>query len=268
MIAVAALAAATIHAAPAAASSFDGISIEARLISVDTASHSATVRIDPAPVGSYELGHDTGLLARGVVLYTTTVDGSVQHPYRADNFIDPFKTTLPLEGDTSTYPFHHLTVEIDALAATARGVRSGKLVPVRLHIISDVAGYRASPRSITRQGTVVKIGLHVDPSWATVLFALFIMAVMWALALAAVAVTVNLVTRRRRFEPAFAPLLATLLFAFPVVRNALPGIPPVGALFDYAAFFWAESIVALALIALIAGWATGAPLAGRGEPRD
>ena len=111
------------------------------------------------------------------------------------------------------------------------------------------------------------IGLHVDPSWATVLFAVFIMAVMWALALAAVAVTINLVTRRRRFEPAFAPLLATLLFAFPVVRNALPGIPPVGVLFDYAAFFWAESIVALALIALIAGWATGAPLAGRGEPR-
>jgi hypothetical protein len=95
----------------------------------------------------------------------------------------------------------------------------------------------------------------------------FIMVVMWALALAAIAVVVNLVARRRRFEGAFTAFLAALLFAFPTVRNALPGIPPVGVLFDYAAFFWAEAIVALSLIALIIGW-TSRALVGTGERRD
>jgi hypothetical protein len=76
----------------------------------------------------------------------------VGHPYRAGNFTDPFKTTLPLEGDTSSYPFHHLTVKIDALAAPAGGVRSGKLVPVRLHIISDLAATVSPPgRSRARE---------------------------------------------------------------------------------------------------------------------
>jgi hypothetical protein len=78
---------------------------------------------------------------------------------------------------------------------------------------------------------------------------------------------VNLVTRRRRFEGSFATLLAALLFAFPTVRNTLPGIPPVGVLFDYAAFFWAEALVALSLIILIVGW-TVRRLVGTVEPQD
>ena len=269
IIAVAVLTAVAIHAGPAAASSFDGIRIEARLISVDTTKQSAIVRIDPFPVGSYALSASAALLTREVVLYTNTVDGSLRHTYRAGDFMDPFETTVPLGGDTSTYPFHHLKVEIDALASTAGGIRAGNAVRLRLHVISDLAGYRISPRSVTREGagTILQVVLRVSPSWPAVLFAVFIMAVMWALALAAVVVAVTLVTRRRRFEGAFAGFLAVLLFAFPTVRNALPGIPPVGVLFDYAAFFWAEAIVALALIALIAGWATRS-LVGTVERRD
>jgi hypothetical protein len=90
---------------------------------------------------------------------------------------------------------------------------------------------------------------------------------MWALALGAVSVAVNLVIRRRKFEGSFATLLAALLFAFPTVRNNLPGIPPVGVLFDYAAFFWAEALVALSLIALLTGWTLRA-LVGTTERRD
>ena len=90
---------------------------------------------------------------------------------------------------------------------------------------------------------------------------------MWALALGALAVAVSLVARRRRFEAGFAAFSAALLFAFPTVRNSLPGIPPVGVLFDYAAFFWAEALVALALITLIAGW-TFRGLVGTVERRE
>jgi hypothetical protein len=100
-----------------------------------------------------------------------------------------------------------------------------------------------------------------------VLFAVFIMGVMWGLGLGALAVAVSLVARRRRFEAGFTGFLAILLFAFPTVRNGLPGIPPVGALLDYAAFFWAEALVALALIALITAWTVRA-LAGTTDQRD
>ena len=32
------------------------------------------------------------------------------------------------------------------------------------------------------------------------------------------------------------------------VRNAAPGSPPIGSLIDYAAFFWAEGIIAASLV--------------------
>jgi hypothetical protein len=267
VIAIVALFAATaVHVASAsAAPSFNGIVLDARLITVNTTTASVTVRIDPAPGGSFALP-PLDLLTKDVVLYTNTVNGSLAHRYRAGNFMDPFETTVPLDGDTSTYPFHHLKVELSALASTAGGVRSGKTVPLQLHVSSSLAGYRVSTQSAIREGPLVDVVLHVDPSWAAVAFAVFIMVVMWALALGALAVAVSLVARRRRFEGAFAGFLAVLLFAFPTVRNSLPGIPPVGVLFDYAAFFWAEALVALALIALITGWTVRA-LVGTVERR-
>jgi hypothetical protein len=257
---VAVLAASAIRVASAtAARSFDGIVLDARLTSVDTATASAIARIDPNPGGSFAQP-PFDLLTKNVVLYTSTVNGPVAHSYRAGDFMDPFETTVPLEGDTSTYPFQHLKVEISALASTARGVRSGETVPLQLHFSSGLAGYRVSTQSDVLKGPVVNVVLDVHPSWAAVLFAVFIMVVMWALALCALAVAVSLLARRRRFEGAFAGFLAVLLFAFPTVRNSLPGIPPVGVLFDYVSFFWAEALVALALIALIIGWTVRGPV--------
>jgi hypothetical protein len=180
--------------------------------------------------------------------------------------MDAFETTVPLDGDTSTYPFQNLRIGIGALVVSG-GLRSGSGVPVRLVFRSAVAGYRVSPDQAVREGKdiVAAVELHVQPSWETVAFAVFIMFVMWALALGAVSVAVNLIRRRRKFEGSFTTLLAALLFAFPTVRNNLPGIPPVGVLFDYVAFFWAEALVALSLIALLAGW-TVRRLVGTGEP--
>jgi hypothetical protein len=265
---VAALAAMAIGTVPAkAAAPFDGIVVNVQLIAVNTATSSATMRIEPEPSGSYTQG-TTGLLTKEVVLYTSTTTGELAHTYRAGTFMDPFETMVPLEGDTSTYPFFHLKTGTAALASTSGGVRAGRGVPLQLVFHSAVAGYRVSPNPAVREGPPdesVVLELRVDPSWATVVFAVFIMFVMWALALGAVSVAVNLVIRRRKFEGSFATLLAALLFAFPTVRNNLPGIPPVGVLFDYAAFFWAEALVALSLIALLTGWTLRA-LMGTNEP--
>src|SRR5437763_2120250 len=185
---VAVLAATAIHGGSAtAAPSFNGIVLDARLITVNTATAGVTVRIDPTPGGSFAQP-PLDLLTKDVVLYTSTVNGSLAHSYRAGNFMDPFETTVPLDGDTSTYPFHHLKVEISALASTAGGVRSGKTVPLRLRMSSSLAGYRVSIQSAMRDRPLVDVVLHVDPSWGAVLFAVFIMAVMWALALGALAI--------------------------------------------------------------------------------
>ena len=159
------------------------------------------------------------MLNQDVVINTSTINGSLGRTYRAGSFMDPFETTVPLEGDTSTYPFHHLSVDFEALATTAGGVNRGKPVVVRLQFTSNLGGYRVSPNMATQQGTLLRITLRVDPSWATLLFAIFIMVVMWALGLAAIVVAVSLVRRRRRFEGSFMVFLAALLFAFPTAAT-------------------------------------------------
>ena len=45
-----------------------------------------------------------------------------------------------------------------------------------------------------------------------------------------------------------------LLFAFPAIRNIEPFVPPMGVLSDFVGFFWAESIVAIALIIHLYCW--------------
>jgi hypothetical protein len=85
----------------------------------------------------------------------------------------------------------------------------------------------------------------------TIFWALFVDVLFWGTAVAALMLAVQLAEGHRRFEAGFTSFLAALLFAFPAVRNALPGSPPIGSLNDFLAFFWTEGIVALALVALL-----------------
>ena len=253
IIVAAACAASVVDASPvAAAPPFDGIVVEAQPVSVDPTTDTATVRFFPVPSGS--LRGENDVLTRAVVVYTTSSTGALAHPYGAQDFMSPFETTVPLQGSTADYPFHHFKIEFVVFTTAAGGIRSGRAVPTEVQVASNVSGYRVAAQSTKQQGDTEQIVVDLEPSLATQAFVVFIMVVMWALAFGAVAVVVRLLTRKRRFEGSFATFLAALLFAFPTVRNNLPAIPPVGVLFDYAAFFWAEGLVAVSLVALIIGW--------------
>ena len=72
----------------------------------------------------------------------------------------------------------------------------------------------------------------------------FMIIAMWALALSVLGGARILAARRQGMVwPALGWMAATL-FALIGMRNAAPGSPPIGSLIDYAAFFWAEAIIA------------------------
>ncbi|NKB17610.1 MAG: DUF4436 family protein [Pseudanabaena sp. CRU_2_10] len=50
--------------------------------------------------------------------------------------------------------------------------------------------------------------------------------------------------------------MGALLFALPAVRNIQPGIPPVGTLTDFLSFFWAEALIATAVVIMFYCWFT------------
>jgi hypothetical protein len=53
--------------------------------------------------------------------------------------------------------------------------------------------------------------------------------------------------------------LAAIAFALPVLRNALPGSPPLGIQADMWVFLWAELAAVLALALVVFKWAKAGP---------
>jgi hypothetical protein len=87
-----------------------------------------------------------------------------------------------------------------------------------------------------------------------VFFVVFMSLIMAALTVGAATVTVGVVLRGLRPEFGMFTWTAALLFAFPGIRNALPGTPPLGCLTDFLIFFWAEILIALCMVALLVKW--------------
>jgi hypothetical protein len=146
-----------------------------------------------------------------------------------------------------------MTTGPGSLAACVKGRL--KPVPVQVKLATGYAGFATSsrkPKSLQQFGLLVN--LSFSRSTPTILYTVSMMVVMWSVGLGAFALSASLVARRRRFEAGFTGFLAALLFAFPAVRNSLPGAPPIGVLTDYAAFFWGEALVAAALLLLLFGW--------------
>jgi hypothetical protein len=89
-------------------------------------------------------------------------------------------------------------------------------------------------------------------------FALFALCAYGAmLVLAGCALTVGILTfaDMRPPEATLIGALAAIAFALPVLRNAMPGSPPLGVSADIWVFLWTELAVVLALVLIVFKWA-------------
>ena len=91
----------------------------------------------------------------------------------------------------------------------------------------------------------------VTRSSSTILFAVFIMAFMWCLTIAALIAAWYIASGKLGLFWSALGFLGTLLFALIPLRNAVPGDPPIGSLIDFAAFFIAEGVVSISMIVTV-----------------
>lgn len=132
---------------------------------------------------------------------------------------------------------------------------AGHAVPTTLDVFASIHGFSFKLDTSSEEsdgGHLVTLGVERSP--ATRFFSIFVMVVMWALALLALALMVRLILLGRPIEFPMFTFVAVLLFAFPAVRNALPGAPPLGVRSDYLSFFWCEVLVAFSLIVMLGTW--------------
>jgi hypothetical protein len=225
----------------------NGIGVNARVIGVDPATDAMTVRLEFVPLGTFALTEVA--LRQPVEVFINTAKGRTSLSYSRGAVVSPTEATLALSGgDFLDYPFDKYD---SALLVYAQ--QGPKRVPVSMRLTTGFNGFQVD----TSRGTFLGQGyprFKLRRASTTIFFAVFIMVVFWATAGAALWLAARLIERRRKFEGAFCGFLAALLFAFPTVRNSLPGNPPIGSLNDFLAFFWTEGIVALALIGVLVTW--------------
>ena len=225
-----------------------GIGVVARVIGVDPSADAMTIRLEFAPLGPY--ARDDILLSRGVNVFISTAKGRSVIHFPAGSVMSPTEAVVSLTGgELLDYPFDSYKSALVVFAGDERR----RPVPVSMEVSTGFNGFRVNTTQSAYRGQAFP-RFELRRATSTIFFAIFIMVIFWLTALAAFGLAVMLAERRRKFEAGFTGFLAALLFAFPTVRNNLPGSPPIGSLNDFLAFFWTEGIVALALILVLVTW--------------
>ncbi|MFD6184838.1 DUF4436 family protein [Streptomyces goshikiensis] len=225
-------------------SAADRVDVEAAVQSVDATARELVLRVWVTPRGT--LGEAEGSAPVADLTLRTSGATLGDLTFKAHERLETRDVQVALTGGSiSDYPFDSY--------ATAIGFQAylgNKQVPVRLLFSNKDTLFSASVKPApSRQSAAV--ALTLSRSGSVLVFAVFMMVVMWALAASVLLGAWYLTTRVEELVwPALAWMAATL-FALSAFRNTAPGTPPIGCVLDWFAFLWAETVIALCLITVV-----------------
>ncbi|MDI3403851.1 DUF4436 family protein [Streptomyces cavernicola] len=228
-----------------AAHSEDRLDVEVTVQRTNPGDRRMTLQLHAVPHGKY--ANPVGDADTDMTVYTNDPDhDELKFDKQSPVWRREFQLTLS-EGTPSDYPFDRYGTRL-ALTASTNG---SDTVPIALTYRDQDPNFAIEAKATEYADAVVGIAGTVKRSRSTFIMASFMIAAMWSIALA-VAVACWLVVGQRRglVWPALGWMAASL-FALVGLRNAAPGSPPNGCLLDYAAFYWAEALIALSLTRLV-----------------
>jgi hypothetical protein len=233
----------------------DRLHVELTARDVDTVRNELRLRYLVTPVGTY--ADTAGRFTKTIVLDSANESGNSAITIKKGSPPTSAEMTVSFTtGDDATYPFDSYGAADIWFAATASGIdeSESKPVPVSLNFgaLSPTFRFSMTPHQAAApaDGTAA-FALDVDRSGVVQVVAVAMGILMWVLAFGVASVARGISSGRRKFEFGSLTWMASMLFALVGFRNAAPGVPPFGSLFDFAAFFWAELAVAGSLTAVI-----------------
>jgi hypothetical protein len=201
--------------------------------------------------GSYFPSTDDGNanIGQGTYSDVATDDGSAGASFRKLAAMEGLAGEGPV-------PFDHEGVEVPALDTHACDVkkehRALKGVPVPANRLptniptpAPVVGYQPI---IEFQQVQVPFTLQITTSRAPIqqVFAMFLMCSMWVLVLGQLLAFLPYFLRILKVDSFWVPLsVAPLIFSLTGLRSTMPEAPLVGAIFDFASYYWCLVVVAV-----------------------
>ncbi|HWD01352.1 MAG TPA: DUF4436 family protein [Amycolatopsis sp.] len=232
----------------------DRVDVDATVQKVDAVAREVTLRVFVVPRGRF--GEHDGLAPTGTLTLLNSSSLRGDQTFPAHERIASTDLPIALTGGAVTdYPFDGYGSHIQFAAE-----EDGKPVPVLLTLDTVDSLFSLAVTGSDRSG-----GLDVRFTRATsvLVYALFMMFAMWAIAVAVALGAWRLIFRRRGLVWSAFGFMAASLFALASFRDAAPGSPPIGTLLDYTAFLWAELVVALSVFASVVAGAVAERLASR-----
>ncbi|KAJ1983332.1 hypothetical protein H4R34_001355, partial [Dimargaris verticillata] len=222
---------------------------------LDFSRHKLNMYVTAVPFGKYA---HTGRLQTELRVSVAGNFGSKNVDFKAGRKMKAVDLAVPLIGYPRMYPFDDYETALDIMLTdsslssndTDDGSDVDDTIPLRLQFYGTIQSLNLHPKLTTyaEAPNVVLMGLAITRSRISLVFSIFIMIVMWAMALTVTVLSFQILVNRRQVGDPLITVGATMLFALPALRNSQPGIPTLGCASDILSFFWCLFMIAAAAI--------------------
>jgi len=169
-------------------------------------------------------------------------------------------STFELDLNEGTITHYPLDAYQARLGVQLLEGRSSLRLPMRVTMWERVLGFNLNTTSHPGPDPGdLELTTAITRSGAFAMFAICAYGAMIVLACCALAVGFLAFGDVRRPEPTLVGALAAIVFALPVLRNLMPGSPPLGVQADILVFLWTELAAVLAVALLVFKWAKNGP---------
>lgn len=261
----------------------DHVAISVLVTEVNPATQELTVQIALRPQG--KLAGDEVTPSVDLKLLTNNVRSQQEFEFPKGKRMNRIEAVFPLNGELNRYPLDRYRSTLWFLMttpATARKTQpqtlkvpesTGEATPQGDHLALGTATLKQSttvPLTVTLSASTPGIKFEGEVSRESSLkitgmelrvrradnvigVSIFLMMLMSGLAISLLAMVLK-ATTGPHVDLVPLSLSVSLIFGLPAIRNVQPGVPNVGALGDFFSFIWAEIIVGVSAIIIIATW--------------
>jgi hypothetical protein len=205
-----------------------------------------------------DLLDDGNRLAEGIRVVIYAGDGTHDIKFPEGEPIGNAQIDVGLSGQVYKYPLDTYTgffaIAVETYERQAGGINETTgTVRAGLDVDSSISGWEIEA-TLAQEGGYPTALIDLRRAFSTKVFAVVLVAMAISVVILAFIAAVLTVTNRRRFEVALLTWNGALLFALPLLRNYLPGSPPIGAAMDMYIYLWVFVFAVTSLTLMVIAW--------------
>ncbi|KAJ1954610.1 hypothetical protein IWQ62_005718, partial [Dispira parvispora] len=214
---------------------------------VNLVKHKLKFYVSTTPFGKYQANHQE--LAEGMQAYY----GFQNVEYPKGKKMQAVDISVPILGYPRLFPFDTYGADFEVSLSAAAGNNTdveAENIPVRLVVYGEAQSLTIKSKlNVYRDyPNMIVVDVQVQRASTTLIFCIFLMLVMWGLALTMVLLSFQILVERRQVAPNLTIIGVTMMFALPALRNSQPGVPTLGCASDILTFFWCLFMIAVTAI--------------------